>query len=113
MKTQLKKAFMSAIFAGGVVGGGWGAYAMVDTASREFITQKTYYTEAKNCIEQQRTSKPCAAADYAKVAVYVDTKKTYATGLSFMFGGMSMIKMGLPFVPMIRRRKKDPSAPAN
>ena len=110
MKTQLKKAFMSAVFAVGAIGGGWGAYAMVNTASREFITQKDYYNDAKNCIEQQRISKACNADDYAKVAVYVDTKKKYATGLSFMFGGMSMVKMGLPFVPpafipVIRRRK--------
>lgn len=108
MKATLKRAFMSAVFATGVIGGGWGGYTMVDTAAREFITEKSDFRRAKECVEKQRSRQSCLPDDHAQVALYVDAKKSYATGLSFFFGGMSMIRMGLPFVPVpaLRRRKK-------
>ncbi len=106
MKGQLRKAFFIAIFGIGAGFGTAGAYKAGDAAVQEYITHKAENDSAKQCIADIKTGNTCSTEQYQWVAAYADHKKDYGFGLSWLFGGVSFVRMSLPKIRSASQKPK-------
>ncbi len=107
MMQKIKTAFRAAALGIGIAGTPLGVYWAGDAAVKEFVTRKIDHDAAKACLETVKKNSVCSEDDYKKVTLYVDTKKQYAMGLSWGFGGASLLRLGMPVVVAWRRKKPE------
>ncbi|MDI1227172.1 MAG: hypothetical protein PSY14_05775 [bacterium] len=104
MNNKLRKAFFVAVFGVGAGFGTAGAYMAGNAAVDEYITHKAQNDSAKACVQTVKQGGNCTPEQYQWTALYADHKKDYGFGLSWLFGGLSFVRMSLPKIRAPREK---------
>lgn len=108
MKESFKKVAANVLIGMGLITSVYGTEGAIETAVREYVTQKEDFNQGKACVETIKANGVCAAEDYAKVARILDNEKKFGASVtSSMVGGTILLTAIQLFPAGLGRRKRE------